>query len=220
MAVEKTVICRKLMLNISHKLDGSNFQFLSNLRYRFPLISLIIFFQVYSRNVPKLMLTLSAQICNAIYWNLDHVFCSSLSFQQAPADICMSNRSRVMAGFVKTVACTPLVNGRREDWHITSLTIGAFLRHKRPLFRDLSVLTRTSTCYPAHACCVFLPRTDGFERLPFGFNGCTTYRCSGRYHNAIDCAFPPTFGRVFCQCSPSLAQISRRQIPANSDAGP
>ncbi len=43
-----------------------------------------------------------------------YIFCSSLSFQQAPRDICMSNRSRVTAGFVKTVACIPLENERHK----------------------------------------------------------------------------------------------------------
>ncbi len=48
------------------------------------------------------MLILSRQACNAIYRNYNeaHVFCSSLSFQQAPTDVRTSNRSRVIAGFV------------------------------------------------------------------------------------------------------------------------
>ncbi len=52
-----------------------------------------------------------ASTCNAIYRNSDkvHEFCSVLPFQQAPADVCTSNKSRVPAGFVKTVACTPPV---------------------------------------------------------------------------------------------------------------
>ncbi len=55
--------------------------------------------------VPKLVLTLSRRTCNTIYWNSNaHAFCSSLSFQQATTDVHMSNTSRVIADFVKTVA--------------------------------------------------------------------------------------------------------------------
>ncbi len=58
---------------------------------------------------------LSRWICKAIYWNSDeaHVFCSSLSFQQAPLYICMLNRSRVTAGFVKIIARTLPENERK-----------------------------------------------------------------------------------------------------------
>ncbi len=56
--------------------------------------------------VPKLVLTLSGQTCDAIYRNSDKVR-SSLSFQQAPADVCTSNRSCITAIFVKTVANAP-----------------------------------------------------------------------------------------------------------------
>ncbi len=61
------------------------------------------------RVVPKLAPILFGQTCNTIHQNSKktHVFCSALSFQQAPKDVCMSNRSRVTAGFVKTVAQTP-----------------------------------------------------------------------------------------------------------------
>ncbi len=64
----------------------------------------------YAKVVPKLVLTLSGWTCNTIYWNFDeaHRFCSSLSFEQAPVDVYKSNRSRVTAGFVKTVTHTPL----------------------------------------------------------------------------------------------------------------
>ncbi len=37
---------------------------------------------------------------------IKHVFCSSLSFQQASMDIYMSNRFQVTTGFVKTVTHT------------------------------------------------------------------------------------------------------------------
>ncbi len=59
----------------------------------------------YTSVVPKLVLILSGQTCNAIYQNSDEarVFCSVLPFQQTPTNTCMSNRSRVTAGFVKTV---------------------------------------------------------------------------------------------------------------------
>ncbi len=55
----------------------------------------------YTRVVPKLELTLPGRTLNATYRNFDkaHVFCSSSSFQQAAVDVCMSNRSRVTAGF-------------------------------------------------------------------------------------------------------------------------
>ncbi len=55
--------------------------------------------------VPKLGLILSGRTCNAIYWNSSkaHVFCSALPLQQAPMDVCVSNRPRVTTGFVKTV---------------------------------------------------------------------------------------------------------------------
>ncbi len=58
--------------------------------------------------VPKLVLILSRQTCNTICRNSNkaHVFCSALSFQQALLDVCTSNKFRVIAGFVKTVACT------------------------------------------------------------------------------------------------------------------
>ncbi len=63
----------------------------------------------YSRIVSKMVLTISGQTCNTIRRNSDevHVFCSLLSFQQAPVDACTSNRSQVIADFVKVIACTP-----------------------------------------------------------------------------------------------------------------
>ncbi len=72
-----------------------------------------------ARVVSKLVLTLSGRTCNAIYRNSNevHVFCSSLSFQQVPEDICTSNRSRVAVGFVKTVVHVPLENERcQKKW--------------------------------------------------------------------------------------------------------
>ncbi len=75
--------------------------------------------QSYTNVVPKLELALSRWTCNATYWNSEeaHVFCSSLSFQQALADvyICMSNRSHVTFGFVKTFAHTSLENERCKN---------------------------------------------------------------------------------------------------------
>ncbi len=68
--------------------------------------------------VPKLMLTLSRRTCNTIYRNSNkaNIFCSSLSSQQG-MDICMSNRSPVTIGFVKTVACIPPENERcQKKW--------------------------------------------------------------------------------------------------------
>ncbi len=41
-----------------------------------------------------------------------HVFCSSLSFQQASVNVCTSNISHVTAGFVKIVVYTPPENER------------------------------------------------------------------------------------------------------------
>ncbi len=71
----------------------------------------------YTKVIPKLVFTLSRWTCNAIYWNLDkaRVFCSSLSFQQALVGVRTSNRSRVTAGFMKTVAHTPLENEVQEE---------------------------------------------------------------------------------------------------------
>ncbi len=68
----------------------------------------------YTKVVSKLVLTFSGRTCNTIYWNPDkaHVFCSSLSFQQAPTDVCMSIRSWVAAGFMRILACTLLQNDR------------------------------------------------------------------------------------------------------------
>ncbi len=65
-----------------------------------------------TRVLQKLVLALSRWTCNTIYQNSNKVdiFCSSLFFQQAPADVSMSSRSRVTAGFVKTVAHTPPEN--------------------------------------------------------------------------------------------------------------
>ncbi len=59
-----------------------------------------------TRVVPKLMLIPFTRTSNAIYRNSDkaHVFCSTLLFQQALANVCTSNRFRVTAGFVKTIA--------------------------------------------------------------------------------------------------------------------
>ncbi len=80
----------------------------------------VLFFLVkYTRVVPKLVLTLSGRTCNAIYWNSNgaYVFYSSLFFQQAPADACMSNISQVTAGFVKTVASTlPKKKKGKNEW--------------------------------------------------------------------------------------------------------
>ncbi len=58
-----------------------------------------------SEGYPKLVLILSGRTCNAIYQNSDeaHIFCSVLPFQQAPSVVCTTNRSQVIADFVKTV---------------------------------------------------------------------------------------------------------------------
>ncbi len=72
-----------------------------------------------TRVVSKLAPTLSRQSCYAIYRNSNkvRVFCSSLSFQQASADVCASNKSQVIVGFVKTVACNSLENDRcKKKW--------------------------------------------------------------------------------------------------------
>ncbi len=65
-----------------------------------------------TRVVPKLVIILFRRTCNAIYQNSNDalVFWSSLSFHQAFPDASTSNRSWVKAGFVKTVARTPLEN--------------------------------------------------------------------------------------------------------------
>ncbi len=65
-----------------------------------------------TRVVPKLVLSLSRWTCNTIYWNSNEVpvFC-----QQAWADVYMSTRSRVTAGFVKTIA-HPLPGRRSTKW--------------------------------------------------------------------------------------------------------
>ncbi len=49
---------------------------------------------------------------NIIFKNSEkaHIFCSSLSFQQAPMNVRTLNRSQVTAGFVKTVVHTPSEN--------------------------------------------------------------------------------------------------------------
>ncbi len=63
--------------------------------------------------------SLARQTCNVMYQNSNkvHVFCSSLSFQQARRNICMSNKSRVTAAFGKTVVCThPENKGVRKKW--------------------------------------------------------------------------------------------------------
>ncbi len=85
------------------------------------LVTLLKFIQIFPkfcRNttvVPKLVLVFSRRHCNAIYWNSNeaHVFCSSLSFQQAPTDICVSDRSQVAAGIMKTNSCA-YPSGERE----------------------------------------------------------------------------------------------------------
>ncbi len=61
-----------------------------------------------ARFVPKLMLILSRRTFNTTYRNSGeaHVFCSALPFQQATVNVCISNISRVTAGFVKTVVRT------------------------------------------------------------------------------------------------------------------
>ncbi len=71
------------------------------------------------------MLTLSERTCNAIYWNSEeaHVFCSSLSFQQAPMDICMTNKTQVTAGFVKTIAHTPTRGARSDEKMVEAFNV-------------------------------------------------------------------------------------------------
>ncbi len=64
-----------------------------------------------------------------------HVFCGSLSFQQALADVCTSNRSRVRAGCVITLVGTPLENERckkksTKKWELCS-TFGS-MRSEKP----------------------------------------------------------------------------------------
>ncbi len=79
--------------------------------------------------------------CNAIYWNSDevHIFCCTLSFQQPPEDIYMSNRSRVTVGFVKTVACNPPETKRckkkqTKKWEECSTPVWpTFLATKAPI---------------------------------------------------------------------------------------
>ncbi len=89
-----------------------------------------------TRVVPKLMLLLSGWTCNAIYRNSDkaHVFCSAWSFQQASTDVCMSSRSRVTAGFVKTVACTPPKKGKKKINENTNLFTHIFLTFRGHTF--------------------------------------------------------------------------------------
>ncbi len=72
-----------------------------------------------TRVVPKLLLSLSRRTLNATYQNSNKgdVFRSSLSFQQLLANICMSNRSQVTAGFVKSIVRTPLETKRcKKKW--------------------------------------------------------------------------------------------------------
>ncbi len=72
--------------------------------------------------VPQLVLILSGSTCNAIYRNSDeaYVFCSTLPFQQTPRYDCMSNRSRVTHGFVKTVVRTPPKKAKKK-WTKTQI---------------------------------------------------------------------------------------------------
>ncbi len=67
--------------------------------------------------VPKLVFILSRWACNIIYWNSNkaYVLCSALPFQQAFADIRVSNKYQVTAGFVKTFACTPPKKERKNE---------------------------------------------------------------------------------------------------------
>ncbi len=63
------------------------------------------------------MLPLSRWTCSVICWNSNeaHVFCSLLSFQLTFADVCISNRSQVATGFVKTVVPTSRTRGERRS---------------------------------------------------------------------------------------------------------
>ncbi len=81
--------------------------------YYFKIFNLHFYF---GRIAPKLVFILSGWSCNAIYRNPNeaHVFCGASSFQQAPVDVCISKRSRVTAGFVKTIACTPPKKGEKS----------------------------------------------------------------------------------------------------------
>ncbi len=90
-------------------------KFLGKIKIRFAVLELKLQNLNVTRVVPKPVLILSRRTWNAIYWNSDkaHVFCSTLPFQQAPTDICMSNRSPVTAGIVKTVVCIP--SKRRKE---------------------------------------------------------------------------------------------------------
>ncbi len=79
-------------------------------------------FPSYTRVVPRLVLVLSRWTSNTIYWNSNkvHVFCSSLSVQQAPIDVRTSNRSQATDGFMKTISPTALENEkckkRTKNW--------------------------------------------------------------------------------------------------------
>ncbi len=75
-----------------------------------------------TRVIPKLVLILFGRTCNTIYQNSNetHIFRSALPFQQASVDVCNSNRSRVTAGFVKTVVCNIPKIGKKK-WTKTQI---------------------------------------------------------------------------------------------------
>ncbi len=102
---------------------------------------------LYTRTVPKLVFILSRQACNAIYRNSDKafVFCSAFPFQQAPVDNYVSIRYRVIAGFVKTVACTPPKKGKKKMYENRSIFIHIILPFQGYIF-DILFLEIPSVC--------------------------------------------------------------------------
>ncbi len=69
-----------------------------------------------------------------------NVFCNALPFQQAPMDVCVSNRSRVTVGFVKTVAYTPPKKKRKNLWRRKCV--------RRDIFRTIEVRVEGGVLQP------------------------------------------------------------------------
>ncbi len=120
---------------------------------------------IHIRVVPKLVLILSRQTCNTIHWNSEkaHVFCTVLPFQQAPLGICPSHRTRVTAGFVKTVAHTPPKKKGKNFWCRKCVRREIFRTTLLCLQHDNSV-----TVWPVRMCHLIVSsvRTHFWSRSP------------------------------------------------------
>ncbi len=134
------------------------------------------------------------QSCIMLHSAMRHSVDAPLHFQQAPADVCMSNRSRVTAGFMKTVACTTTKKGKKNKqkykfinlhhphflrphiWHFLSRNTIPLQLNRLPFFRPIFLNDRFKFLLPntSKDCLSFLDHLASISKFylhSLRFNG-------------------------------------------------